>query len=134
MANNNMMGIDALLKSYDNLDLSQGMLDINNKAAKSQKELDAAIDALLNSKKKPLSERTKEYARRMYGMNVDTEQDLQEQSELRALLGKGDNEALQALQGAKAGADIGATLAKLLPEKSERLAAGPRGFGVVGRK
>lgn len=133
MANNDMMDIGALLKKYDAFDLSQGILNANNDMAKSQNELDAALDAMLQEKGN-YSDNTMNWLRDMYGINATNKIEAHEQLALLKALGQGKSKGMQQLESAKVGADLGSKLAQMLPESKETLAAGPRGFGVVGRK
>lgn len=128
MANNNIMDIGALLKSYDDVDLSRGILNANNDQAKSLNELYAAYNTM-REKQESVSPRTRDWLRDKYGIVGETNEEIQEQLAVLKELGQGKR-----LESAGVGADLGSKLAQLLPETKETLAAGPRGFGVVGRK
>lgn len=137
MANNNMMDIAALLKSYDNADLSRGMLDVSNGMATSQNKLGAAIDAMLQEKGN-YTDNTMNWLRDMYGITATNKTEAEEQLAILKALGQGKSKGMKMMEGAKLGAsvgsDLGSMIAQMLPESKETLAAGPRGFGVVGRK
>lgn len=133
MANNNVMDIDALLKSYDDVNFSRGFLNANNEQAKSLNELYAAYNAMRDTQKN-VSPRTRDWLRDNYGIVGETDDEIQEQLAILKDLGQVKSKGMKMLEGAKAGADLGSKIAQMLPESKETLAAGPRGFGVVGRK
>lgn len=135
MANNNttLNDFSDLLESYDNVDLSKGILGVNNDQAKSLNNIYAAYKAM-REKQESISPRTRDWLRDNYGIVGESQDEIEEQIAILKELGQGKSKGMQRLEGAKAGADIGSKLAQLLPETKETLAAGPRGFGVVGRK
>lgn len=133
MVNNNTMGLGDLLTKYNEADLAQSMLDANNGMAKSQKELGKAIDAMLQGNGN-YTDNTMNWLRDMYGITATNKTEAEEQLAILKALGQGKSKGMQQLEGIKAGADLGSKLAQMLPESKETLAAGPRGFGVVGRK
>ena len=133
MANNNTMGLGDLLSRYNEADLAQSMLNANSAMAKSQKELDAAIDAILQGNGN-YTDNTMNWLHDMYGLTATNKTEVNEQLAILKSLGQGKSKGMKMLEGAKAGADLVSNLAQMLPESKETLAAGPRGFGVVGRK
>ena len=133
MANNNTMGLGELLSRYNEADLAQSMLNANSAMAKSQKELDAAIDAILQGNGN-YTDNTMNWLRDMYGLTATNKTEVNEQLAILKSLGQGKSKGMKMLEGAKAGADLVSNLAQMLPESKETLAAGPRGFGVVSRK
>lgn len=133
MANNNIMDIGALLKSYDDVDLSRGILNANNDQAKSLNELYTAYNAM-REKQESVSPRTRDWLRDNYGIVGETNDEIQEQLAVLKELGHGKSAGMKKLESAGAGAELGSKLAQLLPETKETLVAGPRGFGAVGRK
>ena len=133
MANNNTMGLGDLLSRYNEADLAQSMLNANSAMAKSQKELDAAIDAILQGNGN-YTDNTMNWLRDMYGLTATNKTEVNEQLAILKSLGQGKSKGMKMLEGAKAGADLVSNLAQMLPESKETLAAGPRGFGVVSRK
>lgn len=133
MANNNTMGLGDLLSRYNEADLAQSMLNANSAMAKSQKELDAAIDAILQGNGN-YTDNTMNWLHDMYGLTATNKTEVNEQLAILKSLGQGKLKGMKMLEGAKAGADLVSNLAQMLPESKETLAAGPRGFGVVSRK
>ena len=133
MVNNNTRDIDELLKRIDAVNLSQGILNINNDQSKSLSEIYAAYNAM-REEQKNISPRTRDWLRDNYGIVGETDDEIQEQLAILKDLGQVKSKGMKMLEGAKAGADLGSKLAQMLPESKETLAAGPRGFGVVGRK
>ena len=133
MANNNVMDIDALLKSYNDADFSKGFLNTNNEQAKSLNELYAAYNAMRETQKN-ISPRTRDWLRDNYGVVGETDDEIQEQLAILKDLGQVKSKGMKMLEGAKTGADLGSKIAQMLPESKEILAAGPRSFGVVSRK
>jgi hypothetical protein len=134
MANDNIMNIDALLKSFDDIKLSADISNINSSQAKSLNEILAAYNASREAQQATVSPRTRDWLRDNYGIVGETQSEIEEQLAVLKELGQGKSKGMTTMDGAKAGADLGAKLAALLPETHETLAAGPRGFGVVGRK
>lgn len=137
MANDNIMNIDALLKSLDDIKLSTDISNINSSRAKSLNEILAAYNAsreAQQAQQATVSPRTRDWLRDNYGIVGETPSEIEEQLAVLKELGQGKSKGMAAMDGAKTGADLGAKLAALLPETHETLAAGPRGFGVVGRK
>jgi hypothetical protein len=134
MANNNIMDIAALLKSYDDdVNLSRGVLNINNDQAKSLNEIYAAYNAM-RKEQENISPRTRDWLKENYGIVGETNDEIQEQLAVLKELGQGKSKGMEMLKGASVGADIGSKIAQMLPETKETLVAGPRGFGVVSRR
>ena len=133
MANNNMMDITALLKSFDEANLSNGILNVNNDQAKSLNEIYAAYNAMREAQEN-VSPRTRDWLKENYGIVGETQGEIQEQLAVLKELGQGKSKGMEMLKSAGIGADIGSKIAQMLPESKETLAAGPRGFGVVSRK
>lgn len=133
MANNNVMDITALLKSFDEANLSNGILNVNNDQAKSLNEIYAAYNAMREAQEN-VSPRTRDWLKENYGIVGETNDEIQEQLAVLKELGQGKSKGMEMLKSAGIGADIGSKIAQMLPETKETLAAGPRGFGVVGRK
>lgn len=137
MANNNIMDITALLKSFDEANLSNDILNANNNQAKSLNEIYTAYNAMLGVQES-VSPRTRDWLKENYGIVGETNDEIQEQLAVLKELGQGKSKGMGMLQGAGIGARIGASIGskidQMLPESKETLAAGPRGFGVVGRK
>lgn len=133
MANNNIMDITALLKSFDEANLSNGILNVNNDQAKSLNEIYAAYNAMREAQES-VSPRTRDWLKENYGIVGETNDEIQEQLAVLKELGQGKSKGMEMLQGAGIGANIGSKIAQMLPESKETLAAGPRGFGVVSRK
>ena len=133
MANNNVMDITALLKSFDDVNFSKGFLNANNEQAKSLNELYAAYNAMRETQKN-ISPRTRDWLKDNYGIVGETDDEIQEQLAVLKELGQAKSKGMEMLEGAGIGADVGSKIAQMLPESKETLAAGPRGFGVVGRK
>ena len=127
------MGLGDLLSRYNEADLAQSMLNANSAMAKSQKELDAAIDAILQGNGN-YTDNTMNWLHDMYGLTATNKTEVNEQLAILKSLGQGKLKGMKMLEGAKAGADLVSNLAQMLPESKETLAAGPRGFGVVSRK
>lgn len=96
------------------------------------------LDALLKSYEGNYTDNTMDWLRDMYGITATNRTEALEQLALLQTLGQGKSKGSQMLEGVKAGAgigsDLGSKLAQLLPESKETLVAGPRGFGIVGRK
>lgn len=146
MASNNIMNLDALLKSFDNLKLSTDFLNANSGQAKALNDIYAAIEAqqAQQAQQALVSPRTRDWLKENYGIVGENQSEIEEQLAVLKELGQGESKmnklkfasegAKNTLKGASAGADFGAKLAQQLPETKETLAAGPRGFGVVGRK
>lgn len=136
MANNNIMNIDALLKSFDDIKLSTDISNINSSQAKSLNEILASYTAMheQQAREATVSPRTRDWLKENYGIVGENQSEIEEQLAVLKELGQGKSKGMMQMDGAKAGADLGAKLAALLPETHETLAAGPRGFGVVGRK
>lgn len=133
MANNNMMDITALLKSFDEANLSNGILNVNNDQAKSLNEIYAAYNAMREAHEN-VSPRTRDWLKENYSIVGETNDEIQEQLAVLKELGRGKSKEMEMLKGAVIGADIGSKIAQMLPETKETLVAGPRGFGVVSRK
>ena len=134
MANNNIKDIVALLKSYDDdVNLSQGILNVINDQAKSLNEIYAAYNAMKESQES-VSPRTRDWLRNNYGIVGETRDEIEEQLAVLKDLGQSKSTGMKKLESAGVGADLGSKLAQMLPETRETLVAGPRGFGVVGRK
>lgn len=133
MANNNIMDITALLKSFDDANLSNGILNVNNDQAKSLNEIYAAYNAMREAQES-VSPRTRDWLKENYGIVGETQGEIQEQLAVLKELGQAESKGMKMLNGAGVGASIGSKIAQMLPETKETLAAGPRGFGVVGRK
>lgn len=132
MVNNNTRDIDELLKRIDAVNLSQGILNVNNDQSKSLNEIYAAYNAM-REEQKNISPRTRDWLKDNYGIVGETDDEIQEQLAVLKELGQIKSKGM-ALKGIGIGADVGSKIAQMLPESKETLAAGPRGFGVVGRK
>ena len=134
MANNNIMDIAALLKSFDDdVNLSRGVLNVNNDQAKSLNEIYSAYNAM-RKEQENISPRTRDWLKENYGIVGETNDEIQEQLAVLKELGQTKSKGMEMLKGASAGADIGSKIAQMLPETKETLVAGPRGFGVVSRR
>lgn len=96
------------------------------------------LDDILNSYNGNFTDNTMNWMQEMYGITATNKTEAIEQLALLKALGQGKSKGMRMLEGAKAGADLGSDMlskiAQMLPESHETLAAGPRGFGVVGRK
>jgi len=140
MANNNTMDLEALLNSYNIWDFAKGIGEANDSLSKqrnniinaNRKTMEDVIREHLPSNE--YSDNTMNWLRDTYGINATNKLEATEQLAVLKALGEGKSKGMQMLEGAQAGADLVSKLAQMLPETKETVAAGPRGFGVVGRK
>ena len=132
MANiNNTMGLSDLLNSYKEADLAQSMVDINNKAAKSQNELDKALDAMLQGKGN-YTEDTMNWLRDTLGLTATDKISANEQLALYKFLGLGKDNKKELM--AKQLNELANTIGSPKGSTSSIQVTPARGFGVVSRK